>query len=225
MTLGASPSNSYRALMFDLDGTLAETDSLHWPTWVEVLRPHGIEVDEEFYRERISGRNNSEIVKELLPALSDDEGRELFEAKEVAFRERTVDLEPLPGLLDFMELGRKLGLSILLVTNAPKENTEAILLALKLSDYFDAVVLSDEVGAVKPDPAPYRAALEKLDIEPGHALAFEDSISGIASAVGAGIPTVGIASTQKPEKLLEAGAFITAHDFTDPELKAFVEAH
>jgi len=207
-----------RALLFDLDGTLAETDSLHRPTWVDVLAPHGIEVGEEFYRERISGRNNSEIVRELLPGLSDEEGREIFEAKEAAFRERTVELEPLPGLLDFLERGRGHGLSILLVTNAPKENTEAVLLALKLGDYFDAVVLSDEVGAVKPDPAPYRAALEKLGIEPEEALAFEDSTSGIVSSTGAGIPTVGIASTQEPEKLLKAGAFTIAPDFTDPDL-------
>ena len=47
----------YRALLFDLDGTLAETDSLHLPTWVDVLRPHGIEVDEAFYKENISGRS------------------------------------------------------------------------------------------------------------------------------------------------------------------------
>jgi len=209
--------------MFDLDGTLAETDSLHLPTWVDVLRPHGIEVDEEFYRERISGRANSEIVKDLLPNLSDKEGREVFEAKESAFRKRTVELEPLPGLLDFLKLGRKLGFAIVLVTNAPKENTGVILLALKLDDYFDAIVLSDDVGAVKPDPAPYRAALQKLNIEPGEAVAFEDSTSGIASAVGAGIPTVGIASTQKPEKLLAAGAFTTAADFTDPGLGSLVE--
>ncbi|MGI8909063.1 MAG: HAD family hydrolase [Rubrobacteraceae bacterium] len=218
-----SPGSTCRALMFDLDGTLAETDSLHLPTWVDVLRPHGIEVDEEFYRERISGRANSEIVKDLLPNLSDKEGREVFEAKESAFRKRTVELEPLPGLLDFLKLGRKLGFAIVLVTNAPKENTGAILLALKLDDYFDAIVLSDDVGAVKPDPAPYRAALQKLNIEPGEAVAFEDSTSGIASAVGAGIPTVGIASTQKPEKLLAAGAFTTAADFTDPGLGSLVE--
>ena len=212
-----------RALIFDLDGTLAETDSLHRPTWVDVLRPHGIEVDEEFYRERISGRSNTEIVRDLLPNLSDEGGREIFEAKEAAFRERTFELEPLPGLLEILELGRGLGLAISLVTNAPKENTEAILLALKLEDYFDAVVLSDEVGAVKPDPAPYRAALEKLGIEPGEALAFEDSTSGVASAAGAGIPTVGITSTQEPEKLREAGTFMTAADFSDPELRRLVE--
>src|SRR4028118_2324074 len=46
----------YRTLLFDLDGTLAETDSLHLPTWVGALLPHGIEVDEAFYRENISGR-------------------------------------------------------------------------------------------------------------------------------------------------------------------------
>jgi HAD superfamily hydrolase (TIGR01509 family) len=211
-----------KVLLFDLDGTLAETDSLHLPTWVEVLAPHGIEVTEEFYRENISGRSTIEIVRDLLPELSEEEGRCVLEAKEAAFREKAVDLEPLPGLLDFLELGRRLGLSIALVTNAPKENTEAILLALKLGNYFDDVVLSDDVGAVKPDPAPYRAALERLDVRPGEALAFEDSISGIASAVGACISTVGIASTQKPAKLLEAGAFTTAPDFADPHLQTIV---
>jgi beta-phosphoglucomutase-like phosphatase (HAD superfamily) len=80
-------------------------------------------------------------------------------------------------------------------------------------------VLSDEVGPVKPDPAPYRAALDKLGVRPNEAIAFEDSTSGIASSVAAGIPTVGIASTQEPEKLLEGGAFVVAKDFTDPVLR------
>ena len=212
----------YKALLFDLDGTLAETDSLHLPTWVDVLRPYGIEVDEEFYRESISGRSNSKIVKDLLPDLSAEEGRKLADAKEASFRERAHALEPLPGLLDFMEEANSRVLSLALVTNAPEENVEAILLALELGELFDEVVLSDEVGPVKPDPAPYRAALDKLGVRPEGALAFEDSTSGIASSVAAGIPTVGIASTQDPEKLLQAGAFVVARDFTDPELRGFL---
>ena len=107
---------------------------------------------------------------------------------------------------------------IALVTNAPEENVEAILLALKLRDFFDTVVLADEVEAVKPDPAPYIAALEKTGVPAEEALAFEDSISGISSSVAAGIPTVGIASSQEPAKLLGAGAFMAAQDFTDPQL-------
>ena len=209
----------YRALLFDLDGTLAETDSLHLPTWVDVLRPYGIEVDEEFYKARISGRSNSKIVEDLLPNLSAEAGRDLAEAKEASFRERAGELEPLPGLLDFMEEAKDRGLSLALVTNAPEENVEAILLALDLGVFFDEVVLSDEVGPVKPDPAPYKAALETLGVGPEEALAFEDSTSGIASAVGTGIPTVGIASTQAAETLEEAGAFVVAEDFADPKLR------
>ena len=92
----------YRALLFDLDGTLAETDSLHLPTWVEALEPYGVDIDEEFYRERISGRSTGEIVGDLLPDLSEEEGASIGDAKEASFRERAAGLEPLPGLLDFV---------------------------------------------------------------------------------------------------------------------------
>ncbi len=214
----------YRALLFDLDGTLAETDSLHLPTWVDALEPYGIEVDEEFYKERISGRSTGEIVRDLLPDLTDEEGTSIGDAKEASFRERATELEPLPGLLEFVEEGKRCGLGIALVTNAPKENVGAILPALKLQGFFETVVLADEVGAVKPDPAPYEAALEKTGVSAEEALAFEDSVSGIASSVAAGIPTVGIASTQDPEKLLRAGAFMVAKDFTDPGLIALIQA-
>jgi HAD superfamily hydrolase (TIGR01509 family) len=213
----------YRALLFDLDGTLAETDSLHLPTWVDALQPYGVEVDEEFYRDRISGRSTAEIVRELLPDLTDEQGSSIGEAKEASFRERVSELEPLPGLVDFVIQGRDLGMRIALVTNAPEENVETILLALKLRDFFDVVVLADEVEAVKPDPAPYRAALEKISVPAEVALAFEDSVSGISSSVAAGIPTVGIASSQDPEKLLGAGAFVTAQDFIDPKLRTLIE--
>ena len=213
----------YRALLFDLDGTLAETDSLHLPTWVDMLEPYGVEVDEEFYRNRISGRSTGDVVRALLPDLTDEQGSSIGEAKEASFRERASELEPLPGLIDFVERGRERGMQIALVTNAPEENVEAILLALKLRDFFDAVVLADDVEAVKPDPAPYRAALKKANVPPEEALAFEDSVSGISSSVAAGIPTVGIASSQEPQKLLGAGAFTTAEDFTDPQLLALID--
>ena len=212
----------YRALLFDLDGTLAETDSLHLPTWVDALEPYGVDIDEEFYRERISGRSTGEIVGDLLPDLSEEEGASIGDAKEASFRERAAGLEPLPGLLDFVQEGKRRGMRMALVTNAPKENVGAILPALKLQDYFQTVVLAAEVGAVKPDPAPYEAALERIGVSADEALAFEDSVSGIASSVAAGIPTVGISSTQDPEKLRRAGAFIVARDFTDPELTALI---
>ncbi len=213
-----------KALLFDLDGTLAETDSVHHPTWAGLLRPHGYDVDWAFYQERISGRLNPDIVAEFLPNLSEEEGRAMIEAKEADFRERAAALEPLPGLVGFIERGKGMGLEVALVTNAPKENVLAVLRALDLDEVFETVILADDVGVGKPDPAPYRAALDALGVAAGEALAFEDSPSGIASSVTAGIPTVGVASTHDPGKLGRLGVRLVVHDFTDPELEAFVRS-
>ena len=191
---------------------------------MDVLEPHGVEVDEEYYKRSISGRSTGEIVRDLLPDLTEEENRSLGDAKEARFRERASELEPLPGLVDFVEHGRIRGMKVALVTNAPEENVEAILIALGLRHFFDTVVLADEVEAVKPDPAPYEAALLKTGVVAEEALAFEDSVSGISSSVAAGVPTVGITSSQIPETLLAAGAFLTAGDFTDPRIRALVHA-
>lgn len=212
-----------KALLFDLDGTLAETDSVHHPAWADLLRPHGYDVDWVFFQENFSGRLNPDIVKDLLPDLSEEEGRAMVEAQEAGFRERAAALEPLPGLVDFVEWGSKRGLAVALVTNAPRENVLAVLRALGLDEAFDPIILADEVGIAKPDPAPYLAALDALGIPAAEALTFEDSPSGIASSIGAGIPTVGVASTKEPGKLGRLGVDLVVHDFTDPELRAFVE--
>lgn len=211
------------ALLLDLDGTLAETDSLHLLAWATVLEPYGIEVDEEFYKENISGRLNPDVVENILPHVSEKEGREVFEAKEVDFRDKVGGLKPLPGLMDFLQKARHKELKLALVTNAPEENVRSLLNGLNLEKAFDDRFLAVEVGIGKPDPAVYRAALRGLGLSPGQTIAFEDSTSGIASATGAGVPTVGIASTHDPKELREAGAFMVVEDFTDPECIALLD--
>jgi len=211
-----------KALLFDLDGTLAETDSVHFPAWADILKPHGYEVDWAFFQENISGRLNPEVLAQYVPGLSPEEAEAIAEAKEAHFRERAGALEPLPGLLDFVEEGRKRGLTTALVTNAPRANALAVLGILGLHEYFETLILAEDVGAGKPDPAPYKAALSTLGLRPEEALTFEDSPSGIRSSVAAGIPTVGIASTQDPAILAALGTKLVARDFTDPALAEFV---
>ena len=212
-----------KALLFDLDGTLAETNSVHFSTWVETLKPYGIEVTWDFYRDKISGRTTPEVSEDLLPDLAPEEAREVGESKEASFRERTGELVPLQGLLEFVGEARRRDLSIALVTNAPKENVLAMLDALGLEDAFEPTIVAEDVGVGKPDPAPYNAALEALGVHADEAVAFEDSPSGIASSVAAGIPTVGIASTHDPEDLEELGVNLVAQNFDDPKLEAFID--
>ncbi len=216
------PPMAIKALLFDLDGTLSETNSAHYLSWAEILEPYGYDISWEFYRDRISGRLSPEIVEDLLPDLSPEKGREIADSKEANFRERSDALEPMPGLLGFIEGWRERGVARSLVTNAPKENVIAMLSALGLEDAFEPVILADEVEAGKPDPAPYNAVLKTLGVPAGEAVAFEDSPSGIASSLAAGIPTVGIASTHEPEDLEHLGVDLVIRDFTDPKLDAFI---
>ena len=206
------------AILFDLDGTLVNTDPLHYQTWQEILRDYGLEIDQTFYKARISGRLNPIIVQDLLPQLSLEAGQQLADNKEARFRDMGLSLTPLAGLLDLLGWIDTHGLKKAVVTNAPRENVNFVLEVLKLADTFDKVVLAEEATAGKPDPASYQLVLSQLGISPKDAIAFEDSPSGIHAAVGAGIYTIGVASTHDPKHLLEAGATIVIPDFTAKQL-------
>lgn len=201
-----------RALLFDLDGTLADTDPLHLLAWREVLRPWGLEVDLAFYRARISGRLNPEILQDLL-GLEGEAAEAIIARKEALFRELAQGLKPTPGLPELLEEAGRRGLAWGVVTNAPRANALHVLRALSLDPPL--LVLAEAVGRGKPDPLPYRVALGRLGLTPEEALAFEDSPAGVRSARGAGIPTYALLTGHEAEALLEAGARGVLRDFRE----------
>lgn len=204
-----------KALLFDLDGTLAETDSLHFLIWQDFLRNYGLETDRDFYRAKISGRLNPDIVADLLPQLSLDEQADFIWRKEAEFRNQAEALKPLTGLSEILAWAAQYSLKLAVVSNAPRENAEFMLRALHLEQAFDTVVLGDDLPRGKPDPLPYLEALRRFDLPAQATIAFEDSPSGIRSAVGAGIATIGIASTHEPTVLQQLGTELVVADFTD----------
>ena len=207
-----------KAILFDLDGTLVNTDPLHYQSWQEILRDYGMEIDRTFYKARISGRLNPLIIQDLLPQLSFEAGRQLADCKEARFREIALSLTPLAGLLDLLAWIEAQGLQKAVVTNAPAENVNFLLQVLKLADTFNTVVLGEDATAGKPDPACYKLALNQLGISATEAIAFEDSPSGIQAAVGAGIYTIGVASTYEPNVLSAVGAAMVISDFQEHRL-------
>jgi HAD superfamily hydrolase (TIGR01509 family) len=207
------------ALLFDLDGTLADTDPIHFRTWQDMLQPYGLNIDRPFYEQHFSGRLNAAILQDLLPHLSLEEGAQLSWDKEAEFRRRAAgELEPMQGLRELLTWANECHLRQAAVTNAPAENAAFMLEVLGLTHQFETLVLAEELERGKPDPLPYQVALERLGVDASSAIAFEDSPSGIRSAVAAGIQTVGISSTQAPKTLYDLGATLVVSDFADPRL-------
>lgn len=207
-----------KAILFDLDGTLANTDPIHYAVWQEILQNHGTEINHEFYKTHISGRQNESIIQDLFPQLSENEGQKLADDKESRFRERAVDLKPLAGLSDVLTWVQRHQLKTAVVTNAPRANAEFMLNTLNLRECFNILVLAEDVIAGKPDPAPYQYGLKQLEVQPEEAIVFEDSPAGIRSAIQTGIETIGVASTHEPEHLQDLGVGMVIEDFHNPKL-------
>jgi HAD superfamily hydrolase (TIGR01509 family) len=220
--MNAPRKSPLRALVFDMDGTLTDSDPIHRLAFEKALAPYGQSMPEEEYRNTISGRTNAEIGRVLFPDASEAQHLEFAREKEQLFRDLAQMLLPLSGLIELLDQARDQGLLLAMVTNAPRENAEHMLEALGLEQRFSPVVLGAESPRPKPDPLPYRIALERLGIDANEAVAFEDSVPGVRAATGAGLFTFGVMTTQPASVLTEAGAREVIQDYEDPVLLEYL---
>lgn len=218
----ARPSGG--VVLFDLDGTLIDADHLHYQGWRDILRAVGVDLTLERYRNDFMGLANERIVDQLFAGTPRAEAQAMVDEKERRFRELATQLEPAPGLLDFLDWLEMQGVPVGVVTNAPRLNAEHELTAIRLSERFAALVIGDELAHGKPHPLPYLTGLKALGGEARRSLAFEDSISGIRAARAAGLAVVGMTTGLCAERLIEEGAAVTVADFRDPRLKPFTAA-
>ena len=211
------------ALLFDLDGTLADTDKLHLLAMQQLLHEDGRTLTEAQFEAHVSGRANADLCRYLFPGRPLSEHLAFADRKEQRFRELSPTLQPTPGLLRLLAYAEQRRIGIAVVTNAPRANAEHMLAALDLSGRFEHVLVAEELPRAKPDPLPYLTGLQRLAAQADCALAFEDSVPGVTAASGAGIFTVGLSTSQKPEALLAAGARLVVADFDDPRLWEVIE--
>lgn len=211
------------ALLFDLDGTLLNSDAGHLSAFQQVLAPHGIALDRAEYAANVMGASNEMIARRYLSHLTLDQQAATLAAKEEAYRAGLGELELIEGaaaLLDFADLR---GFERAVVTNAPRLNAEVVLAALGLAERLPILVIGGELPRSKPDPLPYLTALERTGALASRSLAFEDSLSGVRSAVAAGLAVVGMTTTLDSRTLTDAGAVFAVSDFTDPRIFALIE--
>lgn len=209
-------------LLFDLDGTIAETDHLHFEAFKSVFTPHGVDIDWDVYTARVIGRNNPEIAADFLPHVPVDDHAAIMESKEAAYRERLHSVESASGLLALLDWADAESIPCAVVTNAPRLNADAVLAMLDIRHRFKVLVIGPELRQAKPHPMPYLTALETLGGDASRSVGFEDSRAGVASASAAGLGVVGITSTFDASILQASGAHVAGRDFTDPAVLDFV---
>ncbi|XP_024987560.1 haloacid dehalogenase-like hydrolase domain-containing protein Sgpp [Cynara cardunculus var. scolymus] len=211
------------AILFDIDGTLCDSDPLHFYAFRDMLHEIGFNdgspIDEEFFINNISGKHNEELCDVLLPEWEVEKAMKFMVDKEALFRRLAAEqLEPISGLDKLCKWVEDRGLKRAAVTNAPRSNAELLISMLKLEDFFEVIILAEECARAKPFPDPYVKALNALQISPNRTFVFEDSVSGIKAANGAGMPAVGMASRNPEQMLLDAGATFVIKDYNDPKL-------
>ena len=200
---GAHPPAALRAVLFDMDGTLVETEQFWGIAMSELAARLGGRMSEEA-RSRTVG-TSMPVAMGVLHAdlgLTRTESEMLADARWVT--DRTADLmaggvEWRPGARQLVMDVRSVGLATALVTTTPRRLAEIVLGSIRADlsgDPFDVTVCGDEVPARKPDPAPYRQAMGALGVGPGDCVVIEDSRAGIAAGLAAGIAVLGVPADQ-----------------------------
>jgi HAD superfamily hydrolase (TIGR01509 family) len=212
------------ALLFDLDGTLVDTDAEHLVAFQRAFAPHGILLDRTEYVASIMCASNEMIGRKFLPHLPHDLREQTLAAKEQAYRDGLGDLEPIAGVAALLDWADAKGLARAVVTNAPRANAELVLAAIGLAERLPIRVIGGELARSKPDPLPYLTALERTGARAENSVAFEDSLSGVRAAAAAGLAVVGITTSLDAARLIEVGAIFAAADFTDARITALIES-
>ncbi len=210
---------SGKALLFDIDGTLADTDALHLEAFNQVFGPRGHIFDHPRFTRELQGFSNASIGERFLADEAPKRQAAIIAEKEAAFRKLVAGkIQPVPGLMALLTRADRAGIPMVAVTNAPRANAEMLLSGLGIMHRFKALVIGDELRHGKPHPMPYLEGMRAVSAAPDLSLAFEDSRSGIQSASAAGIATIGIRTSLGHADMVAAGAVMTAGTFDDPEL-------
>jgi beta-phosphoglucomutase len=208
--------SDFKAVLFDMDGTLTHNAGFHEQAWARVLLEryqYTLEPNEP----RIHGGKTKWITESLLGrTIDEDEALEFHEFKERTYRDFAKGrIAPIAGLESYINALRASGITMALVTSADRTNTDFVLNALRLEDAFAVQVLGSDVRNGKPHPEPFLLAAKTLNLEPHQCLVHEDSLAGVKSALDAGCTVAALTTTHTRDELLKVGAEYAVADYLD----------
>lgn len=216
-----------KAIIFDFDGVIVDSEPLHYQAFVMVGKSFNFEFTWEQYMTQYIGFDDRDAFRYMLaqaieaghtPDVEDVQVtlNELIEKKRLAFEALAeMGTAAILGSVELIEEAHAAGLPIAIASGAVHADIEQMLRLLKIRDRFEIIVAADDVEHSKPDPTTYAMAFDKLaakhpdaGLTTGTTLAIEDTGAGLKSAIGAGLQTLGLTTTSPPDALKNAGRVV-----------------
>ena len=205
-----------RAVLWDMDGTLIDSEELHWIAWRTTTANEGATITREQFLASFGQRNDSIIPQWLGAAATPERIEKIANAKEELYRHliRRDGVSPLPGVATWLHRLHRDGWLQVIASAAPRANIDAVLEALSATHIFQGIVSAEDVRRGKPDPEVYLTAASKVGVSPQNCIVVEDAAAGIEGARRAGMRSIGVTHDGNH---LQADVVVESLDQLDPD--------
>ena len=197
-----------KAVLWDLDGTLVDSEEFHWLSWRDTMRAEGVELTYPQFLASFGQRNDRIVPAWLGPDVDIARMNRIGEDKEAEFRRlaETHGLRPLPGALEWLAALKAAGWKQAIASSAPLVNAEMMVRVVGLSGCIETIASAEDVTVGKPDPQIFLRAAAKLQVPPVRCIVVEDAAAGVEGARRGGMRCVGVTKNGR----LDADVFVTS---------------
>jgi HAD superfamily hydrolase (TIGR01509 family) len=210
-----------KAVIFDLDGVIADSHPAHEAAWKALLSEQGLDPATVNVAFLYAGHPRREILNHYLGALSDPLIERLGRRKDELYLRSAKRLAPKPGIPRVLSELQTSGIALAVATSAGRIRTEETLAKFAISRRFSAVVTGNDVRAAKPAPDIFLLAASRLGATSEEVVVVEDSVAGVQAARAAGMKCVGYAPPERMPALLQAGADTVIAEFPSDAAQYF----
>jgi beta-phosphoglucomutase len=183
-----------RAVLWDLDGTVVDSEEFHWRAWQVTMAAQGVAITHGQFLATFGQRNDSVLPGWLGVPPGDPLVERIGAAKESLYR-RMVEsegLSPLPGVREWVERLHREGWRQAIASSAPGRNVDVVLRTIGLASDFQAIVAAEDVTTGKPDPQVFLLAARRVGVEPPRCTVVEDAAAGVEAGKRAGMRTIAV---------------------------------
>ena len=205
-----------KAILYDHDGTLVDSEKAHYQMWKDILHKYNVELSLEEYINKYSGiptEANAKLIARNYFLTVTSEQLSIAKANATSSYLNETPFLLMPGAYESLNYFHDQGLKIGIVTGAGREGLEATVKMHGLDKYISTTVSGEDVKISKPAPDCYLLAAENLAVHPSECLAIEDTFNGLSAATAANIRCIGVSSSEKTRASFKEATFVCSNLF------------